>query len=429
MPQSNSKNTIAERIPTELLCKIFHGTFPHSRDAAFGDTIVTVPWKLGFVCQRWRDSALGDPSLWSSIEIQCRWRSAAQLAPYYPLAALQTQILRSGDIPLEITFGCGSHDDGEVPSSHFLALLETVVRESQRWRKLNLNWALNHPTALLILAQIKGRLPKLHHLRLNWGLLAPTAIFEVAPQLRKLESSSFLELKPLSVPWPQITHFRGRSPARVCLYICSRATGLVECAFTSPARHAPPPETPAALLPQLRRLAVTGAGILPFIETPNLEYLFLDSLTFAIPFLLRSQCRLKGLKAISCPSPDLIRLVPHIPTLLHLNASFTKVSEPSHPTDQLFRVFVDACPQLVSIHVTFGQLPCPYDALYDLFVARRRTLKFACLHERARIIPTAVKQRFAALRSDFLEIILEDCESRGIAWMRQATEDMQPPVS
>ncbi|KAJ7168039.1 hypothetical protein C8R46DRAFT_1270853 [Mycena filopes] len=443
MPQSNSKvknsfrprasvfraslvaqNMIAERIPTELLCKIFHGTFPHSRDADFGDTIVTVPWKLGFVCQCWRESALGDPSLWSSIEIQCRWRSAAQLAAYYPLAALQTQILRSGDIPLEITFGCGSHANGEVPSSHFLALLETVVRESHRWRKLDLDWEIDHSAALLILAQIKGRLPQLHRLKID-GTLLPSALFEVAPQLRSVSSFRY-ETKPLSVPWPQITHFRGKSTAQVCLDICTLAPQLVDCAFTTPdASDATPPGTPGALLPQLRRLAVFGSSLLPFLDAPNLEYLFIDTLASAIPFLLRSRCRLKGIGASYCSSPDLIQLVPHIPTLLHFQADFPWAVEAPHATHQLFRVLLDTCPNLVSLHVTFGHPPFPYDALYNLIVARQRTLTFVCLQERHGIIPSDVKQRFGALRSDSLEVILYDNDSPALAWTRVATEDMQ----
>ncbi|KAJ7168710.1 hypothetical protein C8R46DRAFT_239174 [Mycena filopes] len=421
------QNTVCfmDLLPTELLCEIFHASLPHSRRVYFQETIVTAPWKLGVVCRRWRESALGDPTLWSSIEIKCGFLSSSQIAKYYPLAALQTQIFRSGDAPLELTFRTGYYD--EQISSHFLALLEAVVGESHRWKTLNLNWGIEHPAAILIFAQIQGRLPQLHRLEINWDFL-PIAIFEVAPQLRQVFSLHY-EAQPLSVPWPQITHFEGESSARVCLDICTQAALLVECAFTISHANMTPTDMPMVLLPQLRRLAISGSGILPLLEAPNLEYLFLDTLASAAPFLLRSQCRLKGLDVSSCPSPDLIHLVPHIPTLLHFHAYFPKASEVPHHTAKLFRVLRDACPNLVSIHVTFSQVLCPYDALYDLCVARRRTLTFACIRECDDYIPPAVKQRFAALRSSSLEVILDDNESTGVAWMRKSTEDMRRPGS
>ncbi|KAJ7168029.1 hypothetical protein C8R46DRAFT_1350892 [Mycena filopes] len=421
---SNSKNTIAERVPTEILCKIFRAALPYYRLVDFEEIAFTAPWRLSRVCQHWRESALGDPSLWSTMMIDCSWRSADKTAQLYPLAALQTQILRSGDLPLEITLKTG-FDDAEA-SPHFLALLETLVQQSHRWGKLDLEWGISSPAALLVLGQIEGRLPQLHHLRLNWALL-PTTIFQVAPRLRKVLSFHYTT-NPLSVPWPQITHFSGRSDAGPCLEVCTEAPLLVECAFGIPYEgNAPPSGTPAVVLPQLRRLAVAGRGILPFLTAPNLEYLFLDSLTDADPFLLRSQCSLKGLDISACPSPDLIQLIPHIPTLLHFQADFIKASEAAHPTGELFRVLVDACPQLVSIHVTFTKVPCPYDALYDLFVARRRTLEFACIHDDGGLIPPAVKERFGALRSGSLGLALYDAESAGMGWMRKATEDMERP--
>ncbi|KAJ7168028.1 hypothetical protein C8R46DRAFT_1191971 [Mycena filopes] len=418
MSRSDSKETICfveRRVPTELLSEILHATRP----------LASAPWHLGLVCQRWRACSLRDPSLWSSIELDRSWRSGSQIARHYPLEALQTQMLRSGELPLDVILKSGVHDPSSGVQYHLLALLEIVVRQSHRWGKLHLEWHLQDS----VLEKIRGRLPRLHHLELGASFSLYGEIFDIVPQLRKFFLSGIhSDPASLSIPWSQITHFRGRFPAWGCRDIFFR-TKLEECSFEiCQGWHGstPPPGTPVALVPRLRRLAVTGRGLLPVLEAPNLEYLFLDTPVSAVPFILRSQCCLKGLEISSSVSSEVTRLITHIPTLLHLRAYFVGPSGIRQPAEKLFRV-LDVCPQLESIDLTFSDVPCPYDALYELIVARRRTLRFVCIRKRDGTFPPAVKERLQALGGHFLDIILHDVESMDMAWTHNATEDMKRP--
>ncbi|KAJ6595056.1 hypothetical protein DFH09DRAFT_1024921 [Mycena vulgaris] len=118
------------RVPSELLCEIFLLTSPHTRLIA-GEATTQPPWYIGHVCRLWRDAALSYPLLWTNIEIHLC--PSLSFKANYPLSMVETQLLRSTNAPLEVTFDWwpGSIDVD-------LRVLDAVFSHNNRWRSLDL---------------------------------------------------------------------------------------------------------------------------------------------------------------------------------------------------------------------------------------------------------------------------------------------------
>ncbi|KAJ7168007.1 hypothetical protein C8R46DRAFT_1094690 [Mycena filopes] len=416
------------RIPTEILCEIFRATVPQiPRDVdPPGSGVCEAPWRLGHICRRWRETALADAGLWATIQIYC-----GSSCPEYPLAALETQIARSGDASLSVVFDAMSKAgiDGP-PLPHSIALLEIIVRTSHRWEKFAFEWDPRSAELVVpILSGIRGRIQRLSRIDIALQLLAAMHdMIRVAPRLRKVFlADKFLRLDDtptVTAPWEQITHFRGRLPPKLCIEILCRTALLVECSLKIPHSVQVPPGTHVAILPHLRRLSVFifGDQILPYLQTPNLEYLVIEPVTAVLPFIARSQCKLKGLTVFNCRAAALTSVLSHIPTLLHLQAYCIPQAEIPGAGDRLFQALADpgVCPRLESIHLSFYQTECNYDVVYDCILARKPPFKFVSVASPGEI-PPDVKRKLLALAegdSAALEVILLDYNTVA------ATEDM-----
>ncbi|KAJ7762914.1 hypothetical protein B0H16DRAFT_1528143 [Mycena metata] len=435
--------TAVSRMPTEILCEIFRLALSHKvHQTAFYDIVhphieVRPPWGIGLVSKRWRECALGDALLWSKIHIDWGTKSEEQAMLCYPLEALQTQLSRSGGTALEVYFATCHSSDASAPAL-LLSLLQVLVDESHRWERFQFRFAsgsLAHqplPGTLAILGRIEGQTQRLRHLEFLAGNIPPGMlagihkIFAVAPQLRDvfLIPGGFGDgYSPnFSLPWDQLTHLRATFDTTVWIETLSRTQALVECSLGIVA----PSESGAArgapiVLPELRRLAIndwSSIGPLNFLETPNLEYLFLNftSVASAVPFLQRSQCRLRGL---TIPEwhfgdlPQLTQLLKNIPTLLHLHANLMHDTDEPITTTQLFRDLqnTDICPQLTSIHLTLEEHDsCDFNALYDFLMARKNTLKFVSISTEDPI-PSYMEEKLAALRSTIPHVDVSEITS------------------
>ncbi|KAJ7774051.1 hypothetical protein B0H16DRAFT_1763694, partial [Mycena metata] len=377
---------------------------------------------IGLVCCRWRGCALGDPQLWSTIHIDCFLKSAEQTVECYPLMALETQILRSKGASLDVTFIPGGFVN---PPPHIFRLFEALVRESHRWRQGDFKWDMDAET-LSVFAGIRGRLQLLRRLSLYSPPMPPEMndIFGIAPQLRQVSLTDAEDAPKLRMPWAQITHFKGNFSAATCVEILCRTEVLVECTLRTPYDfNAALSATPIAFLPQLRRPAVSHNKILNFLDTPNLEYLFLkfyrhrrrgagwSPIAPVFPFFQRSRCQLKGLTVDDCLLADILPMLRVIPTLLHLNATFAdEVWNSTARFQDLTNI--DICPRLESIHFGF-RMACDYESLYDLIVARRHTLKFAAIWASTKgkelySAPPDTKGNLLTLNSEGLEVLFDD---------------------
>ncbi|KAJ7186419.1 hypothetical protein C8R46DRAFT_1057151 [Mycena filopes] len=214
---------VLDAVPTEILCYIFHLTLPWHRriwrPSGDDELVSTPPWRLGFVCRRWRESAIGDPSLWSTIVIEYpRGLSITQIEERYPLAALEAQLARSGAALLDATLTTWARGEHEVAlAAHLLGRLAVLVRHSRRWEGFSFEWNTSlmpdspSPDLPLLLALVTGRFPHLRRLQFvsNGKLpLETSEVFRVTPQLREVFTTEADRHPDLSAPWEQTTDFR-----------------------------------------------------------------------------------------------------------------------------------------------------------------------------------------------------------------------------
>ncbi|KAJ7725197.1 hypothetical protein B0H16DRAFT_1782313, partial [Mycena metata] len=361
----------------------------------------TAPWRVALVCKSWRKCALSDPLLWSTIRVWCWETPAAKVVERFPLVALETQLMRSGHAPLDIEFITFYRRTPAEPA--VLNLFKALARESHRSEQFRFLCIEPHPEIvppeiLAILAQIRGQTKLLRSLEFNSAPL-PTQfndMFILSPQLQKVFLAFSNLMGPsseFSVPWEQVTHLQAHFPTRLWAEILCRNEIL---------------DTPNFILPQLRRLSMRNSvSFLEFLETPQLEYLFLGHFAPSIPaFLQRSQ------------------FVTIIPTLLHLHAYLIDADS----TTQLFQELKNRCSQLTSIHLAVDNTPCDYEALCDFIAAHKNTLKFASICTNSP--PPAAKEKLLALRGDLLDLVVFDLDDESVdieaVPLAHVTKDMEP---
>ncbi|KAJ7164489.1 hypothetical protein C8R46DRAFT_1099686 [Mycena filopes] len=447
----DAPSLVLNTVPTEILCNIFRLTLPwHRRVRRFSgayELVLTPPWRLALVCRRWREIALGDPSLWSHVVIEyLRGLSLTQIEERYPLAALEAQLSRSGTALLDVTLA--TYDGGQHEldaAAQLLGRLEVLVRYSHRLEGFSFGWKTSEtdggalwqpsssPQLPLLLAQMTGHLPHLRRLHFtSYEQLPPetSEVFRVAPQLREVflteanRHGRSLPSPHVSAPWEQITHFSARLDRSLHLAILRRTEHLVECRLnvSYTASHS---ATPPIVLPHLRRLSVSGQDILLSINAPNLQYLFLSAPDMVPPFIQRSQCSLKGFTVYSATKSDLLYSLTTITSILHLHAVLINADG----ITQLLQDVARLCPQLASLSLHLYQKLSDEDhyALYDSIVAGWTTLRFVAIGALG-LPPAHILDRFFGLRSDGLQVVFSTFQDSAYeAPLGVVTSDMVPP--
>ncbi|KAJ7656815.1 hypothetical protein DFH06DRAFT_465563 [Mycena polygramma] len=295
------------RMPPELICAIFALTLPKD------DNFPAPPWYLGHTCRTWRASALGYPHLWSSITVPSSPLSAVRFLPI-----LETQLLRSANAPLNVCWP-------DVQSHVDPRLLRLILPHSDRWRTLCIYADRpNSERVLEWLQPTKGNLGRLEKLELvNGRYTTIPDIFSVTPSLRNVivTDTELLGMSiSITVPWEQITHYRGAYSADRHLEILAAAPNLLECSLAFDVGyafepHAPPPIT----LPLLRRLYVEESGFLANVITPSLEELTtLHRPSTVLPLIRRSSCTLKKLALQRPMTSEIIPVLRGLPSLTDL---------------------------------------------------------------------------------------------------------------
>jgi hypothetical protein len=210
------------RVPAETLFKIFALSLPYTR--RIGEhSLEQAPWRLGHVCHRWREAAVGFPFLWSSITLYADRRfSIDDRCP--PLSVDH----RSGNAPLHVSIICDSNPDFSSSQS-----IDLIFRHSIRWESARLHLHASAAQIYVRLAVLKDKLPNLR--RLEFSSHSSTDVFRVAPRLRQAifapdTGRVYMAIKEFELPWPQITHFRGiYSWADHALRDLGSASKIVEC--------------------------------------------------------------------------------------------------------------------------------------------------------------------------------------------------------
>ncbi|KAJ7849930.1 hypothetical protein B0H13DRAFT_2401834 [Mycena leptocephala] len=292
-----------------------------------------------------------------------------------------------------------------------------------RWERLTLNkiiWDVAAPDIRRVLSGIRGRLSLLR--RLEISCFGPDSsgigdIFAAAPQLQQV---LLMDAGRLSLPWPQLTHFRGRFSANEYLEILRKAHNLIDCGIDLVDDELPP-ATPVAVLPHLRRVFAWGTRFFQFLEAPNLEYLRVNGEVLAILplFLHRSGCQLKRLTLRHCviSLPSLISLLRHAPALSHFEVHFG-YHEDEHAwvfcALKVSGIATDLCPHLTSLWIIcdFNPTAEEYDSLCEMVKSRWNVGRWL---KSVRVwldqsVPRSVLDRFEALRGDGLNVLLLDFE-------------------
>ncbi|KAJ7656026.1 hypothetical protein DFH06DRAFT_1473762 [Mycena polygramma] len=307
------------RVPPELICEIFSWTLPCTRSVA-DSTVTHAPWYLGHISRPWRETALGFPSLWTSISI-----FHARKYPHEkvsPLAMVETQLIRSSNAPLgvDITWLV------EIPSDA-IPLLEAILSHSNRWESFRL-CAEDSRTFLELLRPAKGNLLQLCTLEIivRGGQDESSEaldIFTIAPRLREvlLTTPSCGNYSPLVLlPTEHLTRYRAVGTAGWFLGVLREAPNLVESALGFIGQMAVVGDAPLTI-PNLRRLYVEQGGFLAHLTTPALEYLSCDAEDLMLPFFRRSCRHLTTLvltEAHSLPGADVAALLQNTPSLKDL---------------------------------------------------------------------------------------------------------------
>ncbi|KAJ7437439.1 hypothetical protein B0H11DRAFT_2294303 [Mycena galericulata] len=282
------------RVPPELISEIFAFT-PCTRRVN-GHTVNWPPWRLGHICSSWRSTALSSPFLWSSIEII--WFIDSSLADIYPLSMIETQLLRSGNVPLEVCIDFMCYEDSPAES----ALIELLVLHCHRWVSFCIAGS---RSAARVLEDVHGRVPQLKRFHfVDFKGTTDCISISVAPSLREiiLTSSQFRAISPrFLVPWNQITRYCGVYSAQDQMNILEGAPNLEECGIGFTGGLDANQDGRVATLPHLRRLYVADACVLYHLTAPSLGALYLEGwLDALLPFLRRSSCQLTKLVMNYC---------------------------------------------------------------------------------------------------------------------------------
>ncbi|THV06311.1 hypothetical protein K435DRAFT_789466 [Dendrothele bispora CBS 962.96] len=194
-----------DSLPAEILFRIFeevclsHGSPDNWYCPNFLGQFVDSPaLTLSWVSQYWRKLTFSNPALWSSIRLDADDMILRNSTPSDPPISdiIREFLRRSGDAPIRLSL---SVVYSQSVDPQFCTILEVLVKESHRWRELQLatTWeALGFLQQHTTLDQIRGRLPILERLSVDWWdcfdieNVSPTLIlFDHAPRLHDFTSA------------------------------------------------------------------------------------------------------------------------------------------------------------------------------------------------------------------------------------------------
>ena len=196
------------QLPTEIMLEIFLIASPSVSMTATAGT----PWKLGYVCGRWRDIVLSSPKLWSCISLGFPDEQISKRRGVQACNLLKLCLARSGQHPLSIRLWAHCKANLDISRD----LVKIALQAQNRWKNLRYiseNWDQIHNSDALLPRTLI--LPMLQHLEFD-----PPRHFKlsiVSPRLESLEltSCSTLSVRSLTQAWPRITHLTLRLYSRI----------------------------------------------------------------------------------------------------------------------------------------------------------------------------------------------------------------------
>jgi hypothetical protein len=234
------------------------------------------PCALTAVSSRWRNIALSQPSLWTciSLDFTDERPDSPSIAGLVPM--VRAYLERSQQLPLDITFRPFFETRcTEVEQS----ALDLIAHHSDRWETVTFSGS---PSMYEALAGIRNHLPILRrlditvHPELEEAVLDISDLFQSCPALQEAFINAGGGEMPVSadLPYTQLLRYSASNPWTNHAHVLRSATNLVDCVLHLTGRMHVSPGSPPILLPQLRRLSISKAGVLHRLETPALQELY-----------------------------------------------------------------------------------------------------------------------------------------------------------
>lgn len=255
-----------DRVPAELLVKIFKFSVPQRIAIPWVFAEVDLPWALFRVCRKWRSMVLRMPELWTSIlldfEDDPSSRQDDDIDPQRLTAIARTILARSQNALISLSIVCDLCDWAD-----WKPLISLITLHAHHFRCLRLNLFGGALRGLLALSPLNfERLEYLSVVSSEEGCEGIKSVtFQNAPHLVAVELGIGIEwiLETPRLPWANLTDLamtagEDMSPiiAHMILQECSRLVTLEITLFTdhtpSEMVHVIPPIT----FPHLKTLLV-----------------------------------------------------------------------------------------------------------------------------------------------------------------------------
>ncbi|KAJ7607898.1 hypothetical protein FB45DRAFT_947199 [Roridomyces roridus] len=410
------------RMPAETLGEIFTWALPSLVDLDQRKSFIKQsPWVLTHVCSQWRATAISMPSLWSMLYVD---RS-------YSLAAAEAQIPRAQRLKIHFY---GSEEREVRPQ---VRLLPFLIEHSARWEDLNIQLT---EGLLPVLPSIRN-VPSLRRVAFEWNEDEDddsddedddAARSVVVDYLRTAPHLSDLRVcRQLSVAFApavhQLTRYHADAPWDTHRGILSANLALVEVHINVNPHPVWPATGQVIQLPQLRRLYVSHAALLQYLQVAVLEQFTLRLMwdeTYVIPALDRFIRETANTVRRLC-----LRGLPHDALASQLISRYTSLTElaiiisggddyefdedSAHGTipDDLVELITDLPTQIAGLHLAFEDtLPFDYELWADMLESRwlmgqgALRLVALCFNGRRRPKPDpGTLQRLRSLRRSGLE--------------------------
>ncbi|KAJ7918640.1 hypothetical protein B0H13DRAFT_2187582, partial [Mycena leptocephala] len=281
------------RLPTEILSLIFALALPpHWHTHTSCHTLA--PWTISAVCARWRVIVVSQPCFWTSIYYNYD-------DPFVSCFKLETQLRRSGQLPLNVEFFLDDDDESELS----LSALKIICMHAGRWEIVSLLGPEELYTQ--IRRFLMDRFVLLRELKIEMFYLTNEVpsldIFEQAPLLHRVFVNESYWAYPVSMvlPWLQLLQYGGCNTWAGHLHTLRSATNLVDCSLEI--------ETPSflpqvqTLVPHLLRLSLSNSAFLACLATPALLELYCEYAAPVLPFLRQQSCKLQKLVLLEASVP------------------------------------------------------------------------------------------------------------------------------
>ncbi|KAJ7506562.1 hypothetical protein B0H11DRAFT_1971789 [Mycena galericulata] len=356
-------------LPSEIVCMIFQYCIARSPWPPAANWRCPAPLIFLHVCRTWRDIALGDPSLWTTLRLRFDEYLSEDKKTHYrtPKQIMNFAIgwvRRTRGLPLSLTLegnmlSCLS----KVQSVALIARLGPHVKQLQLemegelyvdWRSVQTN-SIRWPILETVEIMSADGFPNI------------TRTFSLAPRLRQLSDGAG-DLSPSKstpvAPWEQITYFYGAVESlRDCVEIFRRAENLEECSLAFGVGEDDEVDIGVPVLHhRLQKLSLSGFAnyeleiILPLLTLPALRTLELPGLPGSgnsVPdFLARHSSELEDLTMYHV----LVKSIPQLPALTRLSlCASSRFADPDPFTSDVFELLSNPetrfLPSLQHIHL------------------------------------------------------------------------------